>query len=59
VGKWGASGEVRAAPVSGGVGLLFHAGGRLRGVLTVAADAGRVRSVYVVMNPDKLGAAAG
>ena len=51
VGKWRAAGEVRVAPVSGGTGLLLHAGGRLRGVITVAAAGGRVRSVFVVVNP--------
>jgi hypothetical protein len=59
VAKWGAAGGVRVAPVNGGLGLLFYAGDRLRGVLTVAAEEGRVRAVFVVMNPDKLGATAG
>jgi RNA polymerase sigma-70 factor (ECF subfamily) len=55
--KWSAWGELRIAPVSGGVGLLVHARGRLRAVMTVAAGTGgqRVGSVFIVMNPDKLG----
>jgi RNA polymerase sigma-70 factor, ECF subfamily len=54
--KWHAAGEVRVAPVSGGRGLLLYTGGRLRGVVTAAASAGHIQSVFIVMNPDKLGA---
>jgi RNA polymerase sigma-70 factor, ECF subfamily len=55
VNKWRASGDVRVAAVNGGIGLLFHAGGRLRAVLTIgAADTRRVDSVFIVVNPDKL-----
>jgi RNA polymerase sigma-70 factor (ECF subfamily) len=56
VAKWLASGEVAIEPVNGGVGLLFHAGGRLRAVMTVATDAahGRVQGVFIQVNPDKL-----
>ena len=56
VGKWRRSGTVRVAPVSGGVGLLFERRGRVRAVLTIGSDdGGRVRGVYIVVNPDKLG----
>jgi RNA polymerase sigma-70 factor, ECF subfamily len=55
VSKWRAAGEVRVAAVNGGIGLLLHASGRLRAVLTIgAADAERVGSVFIVVNPDKL-----
>lgn len=56
VNKWRASGDVRPAAVSGGIGLLFHAGGRLRAVLTIATadDRRHVASVFIVVNPDKL-----
>ncbi len=54
--KWRGSGDVRIAPVNGGIGLLFHARGRLRAVLSVAATAtgDRVDRVFIVVNPDKL-----
>ena len=54
--KWAASGELRIAPVSGGVGLLFFVKGELRSVLTVASsgEAESISSVFVVVNPDKL-----
>jgi RNA polymerase sigma-70 factor (ECF subfamily) len=52
--KWRTSGDVRVAPVSGGIGLLLHAGGVLRAVMTVETGEGRVRGVFVVVNPDKL-----
>ena len=54
--KWRESGSVAVEPVNGGVGLLFRAGGRLRAVLTVGADSesGRVKSVFIQVNPDKL-----
>ena len=55
VAKWRASGEVRLAAVNGGIGLLLHAGGRLRAVMTIAADQdGRVCRVFIMVNPDKL-----
>lgn len=56
VAKWLASGEVSMEAVNGSVGLLFHAGGRLRAVMTVATDAGRgrVQGVFIQVNPDKL-----
>jgi len=55
--KWSASGEVGIAPVNGGVGLLFSRAGRVRAVMTIAADRSgeRVGDVFVVRNPDKLG----
>lgn len=55
--KWRTSGELRIAPVNGGVGLLQSAGGRVRAVMTVAAGAGggRVGGVFIVVNPEKLG----
>lgn len=55
--KWIASGDVRIAPVNGGVGLVRHAGGRLRAVMTIAVGDGgrRVDGVFIVVNPDKLG----
>jgi hypothetical protein len=34
--------------------LSLHAGGRLRGVITIDAAAGRVAQVFIVVNPDKL-----
>jgi RNA polymerase sigma-70 factor (ECF subfamily) len=53
--KWMSSGVVRVAPVSGGLGLLFSAGGALRAVMTIAPGTeGRVGAVFVVVNPDKL-----
>ena len=54
--KWLASGEVAIDAVNGGMGLLFHASGRLRAVMTVATDVakGRVQSVFIQVNPDKL-----
>ena len=54
--KWQESGEVRLSPVNGGPGLLFHAGGRLRAVMTVATAGEHVAGVYIVVNPEKLGA---
>lgn len=55
--KWSTSGEVGIAPVNGGVGLLFSRAGRVRAVMTIAADRSgeRVGDVFVVRNPDKLG----
>ena len=56
VAKWHDSGDVRIAPVSGGLGLVFYAGGRMRAVLTVATVAmGLIDTVFVMVNPDKLG----
>jgi RNA polymerase sigma-70 factor, ECF subfamily len=54
--KWAASGELRIAPVNGGVGLLFFVKGELHAVLTVASsgDAESISNVFVVVNPDKL-----
>ena len=56
VAKWLASGDVAMEAVNGGVGLLFHAGGHLRAVMTVATDTtvGRVQGVFIQVNPDKL-----
>jgi RNA polymerase sigma-70 factor (ECF subfamily) len=54
VAKWKSSGDVGVAAVSGGIGLLFHAGGQLRAVLTIATDDTRVTSVFIVVNPEKL-----
>lgn len=56
VAKWLASGDVAIEAVNGGVGLLFHAGGRLRAVMTVATDTivGRVQGVFIQVNPAKL-----
>ena len=54
--KWMDSGVVQVAPVSGGLGLLFSAGGQLRAVMTIASGPdSRVGAVFVVVNPDKLG----
>lgn len=54
--KWTESGDVRIAPVNGGLGLVFVAGGRLRAVMTIAVEAtsDRVERVFIVVNPDKL-----
>jgi RNA polymerase sigma-70 factor, ECF subfamily len=52
--KWRSAGEVRVDPVNGGLGLSLHAGGRLRGVITLDTAAGRVAQVFIVVNPDKL-----
>jgi len=54
--KWAESGELRIAPVSGGVGLLFSVRRRLRAVMTVASSDGArsIANVFVVVNPDKL-----
>ena len=56
VAKWRASGDVAIEPVSGGTGLLFRVAGRLRAVLTLAADpdGGRVQRLFIQVNPDKL-----
>jgi RNA polymerase sigma-70 factor (ECF subfamily) len=54
--KWMGSGVVQVAPVSGGLGLVFSAGGKLRAVMTIApSTVRRVGAVFVVVNPDKLG----
>ena len=60
VSNWKTSGDVRIAPVNGGVGLLREAGGRLRAVMTIAPgqDGRRVESVFIVVNPEKLGGSA-
>ena len=52
--KLAAVGEVAPATVNGGPGLLFTVGGRPVEVLTFAADGGAVRTIYAVLNPDKL-----
>jgi RNA polymerase sigma-70 factor (ECF subfamily) len=52
--KWRVSGDVRVAPVSGGIGLLLHVAGVLRAVMTVEIGEDRVRGVFVVVNPEKL-----
>lgn len=52
--KWASSGEVHVGSVNGGLGLLRHSGGRLRGVLTLDASGARVAQVFIVVNPDKL-----
>jgi RNA polymerase sigma-70 factor (ECF subfamily) len=52
--KWRSSGEVRIDIVNGGPGLSFHAGGRLRGVMTLDVSGDRVGQVFIVVNPDKL-----
>lgn len=59
--KWRTSGELRIAPVNGGIGLLRYAGDRLRAVMTIASTDGgrRVNSVFIVVNPEKLGAGGG
>jgi RNA polymerase sigma-70 factor, ECF subfamily len=54
--KWSAAGQVRVAPVNGGIGLLLYVAERLRGVITVAASGGQVQNVFIVVNPEKLGA---
>jgi len=57
VAKWQTGGSVTLSPVNGGPGLLFHTGGRLRAVMTVARSRGKhLDRVFLVMNPDKLGA---
>jgi RNA polymerase sigma-70 factor (ECF subfamily) len=55
--KWTESGEVRIAPVNGGLGLVFVAGDRLRAVMTIDVEpsSDRVDKVFIVVNPDKLG----
>ena len=52
--KWRSTGEVTVEAVNGGLGLSHHAGGRLRGVITVDASGGRVGQVFIMVNPDKL-----
>lgn len=46
--------EVRLAPVNGRTGMVVVAEGRPQGVLAVQVEEGRIRGVYVVVNPDKL-----
>ena len=54
--KWAESGELRVAPVSGGLGLLFSVRDQLRAVMTVESSDGTrsIENVFVVVNPDKL-----
>jgi RNA polymerase sigma-70 factor, ECF subfamily len=54
LGKWRSVGEVVVAPVNGGVGLLHRVGDHLRGVMTVSTSAGRIQSVFIMVNPEKL-----
>ncbi|WP_437230304.1 RNA polymerase sigma factor SigJ [Planctomicrobium sp. SH661] len=46
--------HVSMVNVNGQPGIVSEAGGKTVKVLTFAADAGRVRDVYLVMNPQKL-----
>jgi RNA polymerase sigma-70 factor (ECF subfamily) len=52
--KWIASGEVRIGAVNGALGLAVHAGGHVRGVITLDVGADHVNQVFIVVNPDKL-----
>ena len=56
VGKWRSTGELRVEPVNGALGLMMYVGQELKGVITTAIGDGRVQNVFVVVNPDKLGA---
>jgi RNA polymerase sigma-70 factor (ECF subfamily) len=47
--------EIRPAAVNGRTGLLVFVGGRLFSVLTLQVEEGRIREIYNVLNPDKLG----
>jgi RNA polymerase sigma-70 factor (ECF subfamily) len=53
--KWSDAGDVRRAPINGGVGLMFSTGGRLRAVMTVDVKQDRITGVYIIVNPEKLG----
>jgi RNA polymerase sigma-70 factor, ECF subfamily len=46
--------EVRLARVNGQVGALIIAEGRLTDVMSFDIEAGRVRAIYIVRNPEKL-----
>lgn len=46
----------RQAPVNGTPGIVVHAGGHPALVLALDASEGRIRTIHVVVNPDKLGA---
>lgn len=46
--------EVRPATVNGRTGVVTSLGGRPHGVLTVQVEGGRIRSIFIVVNPDKL-----
>ncbi|WP_246036769.1 RNA polymerase sigma factor SigJ [Cellulomonas telluris] len=58
-GRADAGTRVELGTVNGGPGVLVHAGSRLDLALALGVDAqGRVTGVYLVRNPDKLGAPA-
>lgn len=46
--------EVRPALVNGRTGALVFLDGELRNVVTLLVEEGRIRNVYIVVNPDKL-----
>ena len=52
--KWRSSGDVKIDTVNRGLGLSFHVGGQLRGVMTLDVSGNRVGQVFIVVNPDKL-----
>jgi RNA polymerase sigma-70 factor (ECF subfamily) len=49
---------LQIAPVNGEAGLHVRLGGRVTGVMGIESDGTRIAAVYVVVNPDKLGAPA-
>ena len=44
------------AAVNGETGLIIRAGGKVASVMSFVTDGSRIRDVYAVVNPDKLGA---
>jgi RNA polymerase sigma-70 factor (ECF subfamily) len=49
---------LKMSPVNGAPGILQFIGGRLHSVISLEADAGRIRRLFAVLNPQKLAALA-
>jgi RNA polymerase sigma-70 factor, ECF subfamily len=47
--------EIRPATVNGGAGLVNLVGGQPISVISMDTEPGRIRGIYIVVNPDKLG----
>jgi RNA polymerase sigma-70 factor (ECF subfamily) len=52
--KGGSAWEARLVPVNGRTGMVGLVEGHPQGVLSIEVEDGRIRSVYLVVNPDKL-----
>ena len=46
--------EVRVTDVNGGPGLVNLVGGQVFSVLSFDVEDGRIRTIYAIVNPDKL-----